>query len=432
MKKISTYIICLAVIGTFFSGCAAFKEKKEERELITVPTGKKDIMLLAKKYEEERQFKKALNALKEARKLDPDDRELEARVEKLGTGLDSAVSERLKKGEYYFRQGDLAKARKEFLLVLFLDPEQHAALNYLRRLSDVPAPGKVKKEWIQPDIKTKGYTIHTLQKGESLSMLARIYYGDRMKYGIIAGFNNIKDINRVFVGQKIKIPILENGKPLKDKEKKAEVRGPEKPVETGKHEIGKEKAGLAGEVKEEETWDEPEYPEEELPERPPAPEAAQTAGLDYEYSEKTFKMAEKLFLEEKFSEAIEAYQKVLQERPDHPFAAAALETSKKIVTHLKKGHDLYSARKYGKAYDEFSKVLDLKPDSAVAVKNMEKLVPPMITEATYLLYDEQSPCEAIVLIEKILKKEPENQDAQELLDEATTLEQGLELHCGNN
>ena len=431
MKKISTYIICLAVISAFFSGCATFKEEKEERELITVPTSKKGIMLLAKKYEEERQFKKALNALKEARKLDPRDRELAARVENLGRGLDNAVRERLKKGEYYFRKGDHAKARKEFLLVLFLDPEQHAALNYLRKLSDVPTPGKVKKGWIQSDIKTKGYTIHTLQKGESLSMLAHMYYGNKMKYGIIAGFNNIKNLNRVFVGQKIKIPILEKGKPLKDKEKKAEVRGPEKPVETGKHEIEKESAGLPGEVKGEEAWDKPGYPEEKLPEASPEPEAEQTARLDYEYSEKTFKMAEKLFLEEKFSEAIEAYQKVLQKRPDHPFATAALETSKKIVSHLKKAHDLYSARKYGKAYDEFSKVLDLKPDSAVAGKNLEKLVPPMITEATYLLYDEQSPCEAIVLIEKILKKEPENQDAQELLDEATTLEEGLELHCGN-
>ena len=53
-------------------------------------------------------------------------------------------------------------------------------------------------------IMVKGYITHIIQPGESLSKLARTYYGDYKKYDFIAKFNNIDDITSVRAGQEIK------------------------------------------------------------------------------------------------------------------------------------------------------------------------------------------------------------------------------------
>lgn len=56
--------------------------------------------------------------------------------------------------------------------------------------------------------KSQNYQIHTVKAGDSLSKIAYEYYGDYNKITMIAKSNNIKDINRLKIGQKIKIPIL--------------------------------------------------------------------------------------------------------------------------------------------------------------------------------------------------------------------------------
>lgn len=52
------------------------------------------------------------------------------------------------------------------------------------------------------------YHLHTIQAGDSLSKIAREYYDDAGKFTVIAEYNHIKDINRLKLGQQIKIPIL--------------------------------------------------------------------------------------------------------------------------------------------------------------------------------------------------------------------------------
>lgn len=56
--------------------------------------------------------------------------------------------------------------------------------------------------------KSQTYQIHTIKAGDSLSKISYEYYGDYNKITMIAKSNNIKDINRLKIGQKIKIPIL--------------------------------------------------------------------------------------------------------------------------------------------------------------------------------------------------------------------------------
>ncbi|MDF1593564.1 MAG: LysM domain-containing protein [Desulfobacterales bacterium] len=58
------------------------------------------------------------------------------------------------------------------------------------------------------DQKPKNYQIHTVKAGDSLSKIVYRYYGDYTKIASVAKSNHIKDINRLKIGQKIKIPVL--------------------------------------------------------------------------------------------------------------------------------------------------------------------------------------------------------------------------------
>ncbi|MFC1816882.1 LysM peptidoglycan-binding domain-containing protein [Thermodesulfobacteriota bacterium] len=64
------------------------------------------------------------------------------------------------------------------------------------------------------------YHIHTVKSGENLSKIAMSYYGEHEKVSFIAEYNNIKNINQLNIGQKIKIPIIE----LKQVEKVREFK----------------------------------------------------------------------------------------------------------------------------------------------------------------------------------------------------------------
>lgn len=53
--------------------------------------------------------------------------------------------------------------------------------------------------------------MHTVKKGESLSLIAKEYYGDAMKYNVIFEANNppLKDPNKIYPGQVLRIPNLD-------------------------------------------------------------------------------------------------------------------------------------------------------------------------------------------------------------------------------
>jgi len=408
-----TGILCFVFLVMTAAGCA---------NLQVAGTGRQQQIqektALLREYEDRKEFKKALRTMKELGELEPDNQNLRDSIRRLEEGLQEAVRRHLILGKYYIQKGNPRKAEKEFLLAFFLDPENREVLGYLRRLSSVsfrPAPLKKTAETPQA-LKGKRYILHTLKPGESLSILARRYYGDKMKYGIIAEFNNIRDVNNVSVGQQIMIPVPEKPEPLKVKKKeKTPVPPPEKT-----------------EPEQPETLTEEVQPEPvEKPEKQAVEEAEslKLARLEEKTLEDIFNKGEKLFNEEKFSEAIAEFQKVLQKNPGHKDASERMKTAREILSFLKKGEEFYMERKYGRAYDEFSRILVLKPGSAVANKKIDRLISPMITEAAYLLHDEQSPCESMSLTRKVLQRVPGNKDARDLLEEATILQEGLEIQC---
>jgi LysM repeat protein len=60
--------------------------------------------------------------------------------------------------------------------------------------------------------------VYIVKEGDSLSKIAYEYYSDYNQTSRIAEFNDIKDINKLKIGQEIKIPVLlleQTGKPSK-------------------------------------------------------------------------------------------------------------------------------------------------------------------------------------------------------------------------
>lgn len=52
--------------------------------------------------------------------------------------------------------------------------------------------------------------VHTLSSGETLTKVALQYYGTKKLWPYIAAYNHISDVNKVYGGMKIKVPVLQN------------------------------------------------------------------------------------------------------------------------------------------------------------------------------------------------------------------------------
>jgi tetratricopeptide (TPR) repeat protein len=107
-------------------------------------------------------------------------------------------------------KGKYELARRKFLKTLEFQPDHSGALRVLKPRKQISA---------------KKFVVHTIKPGESLSIVAKIYYGDYKKFPIIAEFNNMSDATQIKVGQKIKIPEIE-GVPFLTK--KQEIKTGEK------------------------------------------------------------------------------------------------------------------------------------------------------------------------------------------------------------
>lgn len=98
----------------------------------------------------------------------------------------------------YEKTGRESDARKAFLSALQNWPDHSDARRKL-------TPGLV--------MDTGNFVIHTIASGESISKLAKLYYGNYKKYPVISLFNHMKDPTRIVIGQKVSIPEID-GTPL--------------------------------------------------------------------------------------------------------------------------------------------------------------------------------------------------------------------------
>ena len=128
--------------------------------------------------------------------VDPQHEMASAKTNQLSATLNDLADQHFQTGKQFHLQGDYVRARKELLTALRYNPEHLEAKSLL-------TDHKQKLEH------AKGYISHTIQPGESISMLAKKYYGDYRQFHLIAEYNQMDDATRITVGQVIKVPVIE-------------------------------------------------------------------------------------------------------------------------------------------------------------------------------------------------------------------------------
>jgi tetratricopeptide (TPR) repeat protein len=312
MKKISQPLLLLvAIFIAIMPGCTYFK-KVIPKEVISVLEDREDRFVKARlqkgrEHEREGDRVEALKQYKIALTVDPSCQEAIEGVSRLEAVLKSSAGEHYKKGLEEKRQGKYAQARQQLLTSLRLRPDYSEALEMLTSLKE-------------PQV--KGYLVHKIQPGESLSQLAAVYYGDYRKFPIIASYNNLSDPAVVSVGQEIKIPEVD-GMDLSAHKGYPKGGGAE---DTGGPLQGKE--------------DEPDL----------KPEAVDQV-ITYR------ELGLELFKEKRYEEALAEFNKVICTRPDDK---VALEYSYQSCFEM--AMDLYEKQDYLAARDQFRLALQYKND----------------------------------------------------------------------
>jgi len=150
----------------------------------------------AQEFEARGDLVDALEQYKVALTVDPQNQLAKEKASQLESTLGELAEKHYQNGLAFHRKGEYNRARQEFLTTLRYNP-------------DHPEAKKMLQEHVLQEQQVKGYVLHTIQPDESISMLAKKYYGDFKKFQIIAEYNQLEDATKVRGGQEIKVPVVE-------------------------------------------------------------------------------------------------------------------------------------------------------------------------------------------------------------------------------
>jgi len=182
------YLFGLIALGFFCASCAMLNMQQSDPELAA------QYVNSARNLEKQGDLAAALEQYKLALTAEPENSTAKENVGRLEQKLSQLADERYQLGMKYHSQGKYGLARKEFLTALKYQPDHPNASKMLVSREPEKAPQ---------------YVFHVVKPGESLSMIAKTYYGDYKKYDLIAKFNHIDDATKVKPGQRIMIPELD-------------------------------------------------------------------------------------------------------------------------------------------------------------------------------------------------------------------------------
>jgi tetratricopeptide (TPR) repeat protein len=252
-----------------------------------------------------------------------------------------------------------------------------------------PLPGEI--------ITVKRFIIHTVQAEETLSKLAKMYYGDLTKFDVIAKFNDILVGTSVRVGQELKIPEVE-GLPFLVEGKVEETKTVALPKDQTLTEAGAEK------------------PKELEIIKKPITIEDQTAN----YRE----LGIELYKNKEYSDAIIELNKVLSVNPADQTALDYM-----ALAYFEKGRRSFDNKAYSQAEKEFEASLKYNkncPDCRDYINKIEKKSRASLRDEAIALYKEKKFKEAIIKFEAVVKNDPKDSGALEYL-EKSHFQQGLIL-----
>lgn len=442
MKHNKLIIFILAVV--FFAGCATMPNPELAGKYVTE----------AQNLEKTGDLPAALEKYKLALTADPNNAEAKESSQRLTDKLAKMADERYNLGMKYHRQGKYGLARKEFLTALKFQPDHEKASQMLvsrqpdkspeyvfhvvkpgQSLSKIAGEyyGDVKKfdviakfnnikdaTMVRPGQRimipmleginlkegtvvtqddNTSYVEHKLQPGESISKLAKMYYGDYKQFHIIAQFNKMDDATRVTIGQKIKIPRIA-GLPFNEP---GTMKKPESPPKTP-----------AVETPEPAEPDEKAYLEEEAEE--PETEVTEPDATENEQVNAYRDTGIALYNEGKFEDAIFELNKAVEATPDDQQTRTFLASA-----YLESGKQLFEQNDFNAAREALESSLQYNPDCDQCHAFIEKCnLAPLLSHKSkgkdYIANNQYDM--AIAELEQFLSQVPDDKEASTLLSKA--------------
>jgi tetratricopeptide (TPR) repeat protein len=333
-------LFCLVLLLATAVGCAGLGKKSLElgkKPLDKIFNREQEKLLQTylekgQDYEEKGDLNEALEQYKLALAVSPKNQQAIEGRDKITTTLRAMAERHYQSGLRLQKSGKYALARTQFLTALRLWPEHLLAKKMLTGREEVRA---------------ERYVVHKIRPGESLSQLAKIYYGDYHKFSVIAQYNNMTDATQVTVGQDIKVPEID-GLPFLTAKKEIETVEKKVPGLVAAGEEAEEMAPSAEETHEEIVEESEEASPE--PEEEPEPVVDVVAmyrdqGID-------------LYNQKEYQGAIVEFTKVVNVNPEDRTALEYLYKS-----HFEQAMALFEKEDYLSAKKEFEACLPYQKDS---------------------------------------------------------------------
>ena len=200
MKRLLRHKICrmgLVLLVLVIFSCAAPPKKPIEP---TVPIKKDPFSIFLEEcrskaidYEKNGELPKALQTWEIVNSFTPTDEEVVKRIADLKAKILTLANQHFKKALSYYESNSIQAACREFLIVLYYNPDHQEALNYLKH----KLPGE-------------DYTLYQVKGGDTLKDIARRTMNDPNKDFLIAYFNDLRIDSKLVPGNTLRLPILES------------------------------------------------------------------------------------------------------------------------------------------------------------------------------------------------------------------------------
>jgi tetratricopeptide (TPR) repeat protein len=143
----------------------------------------------AQLYERDGALRAALEAVKVALTVEPDDAGARALKVRLEARIERAVAEHVQRARAAVVRHEYLEARREYLAALALEPSNTTAFEGLRN-----------------DVKEVRFVVHTVRPGETLGSIAELYYGDHTRSEVIWETNQLGRNPKLTVGAALRVP----------------------------------------------------------------------------------------------------------------------------------------------------------------------------------------------------------------------------------
>ena len=392
MAKKNLFIIGVTLLIGFIGGCVNGPELPGlSFSFFDTPDKKivKEYLQKGRAYEEKGELVNALSQYDLAMTVNPSDQKAVEGRDRVEKALKQSALVHYDKGLRLEREGKYGKARQQFLIALRLRPDY---------------PEVTEKLTSRKRFEIKRFIVHQIHSGETLSGIAKIYYGDPQKFALIAKYNNITDVTQIRVGQKIKVPELAGVKFSKEHAfSEAEEEVIFEPGfwdwEDTLLENGMEKKQQKPEVKEEK-----------------AAEMDKVAS----YRDK----GDELFQDKKYQEAITEFKKVLDILPDDE---VALDYSYRSYFNL--GLSYFEKKDYLSARTQFEEALRYNYDCLECsdyIKKCENIYMDVHYKMGMQYYGNEQLVEAMREWELVQLMDPNYKKVDHLINKAKTILKKLE------